>query len=302
MALKIHPTAVIHPSADLGADVEIGPYSFVGPRVQIGDRTRIGPQVVIDGVATVGMDNVIVGQASLGGPPQDLSYRGEETRIEVGDSNTVREFVTVNRGTVKGGGVTKIGNGCLLMACCHVAHDCHLEDNVILGNNVLLAGHVFVGRRANVSGAAAAHHFVTIGAHAYVGGLTRLVQDVPPFMIVEGHPSRIRGVNKIGLQRMGICEEEIEELSVAYRKLFRSKEPRKQVVERLREDGIEGGLVAELLDALAQTELGAKGRYRESLREDFQAAGENLIFAAPRRKADSSSGLPAVERKSTATP
>ncbi len=284
MALKIHPTAVVQKGAELGVDVEIGPYSSLGPEVRIGDRTRIGAQVVIDGVATIGEDNSIVGQASLGGPPQDLSYKGENTRLEVGDRNTIREFVTVNRGTVKGGGVTRIGSDCLLMACCHVAHDCHLEDQVILGNNVLLAGHVFVGRRANVSGAAAAHHFVTIGAHAYVGGLTRMVQDVPPFMIVEGHPSRIRGVNKIGLQRSGFGNEEIERLSVAYRKIFRSKEPRKQAVDRLREGHVESQLVRELLDSLSRTEFGAKGRYRESLREEFQREGEKLIFAAPRRE------------------
>lgn len=294
MALKIHPTAVIQSGAELGEDVEIGPYSTIGSKVRIGDRTRIGAQVVIEGVATIGEDNSIVGQASLGGPPQDLSYRGEETRLEVGDRNTIREFVTVNRGTVKGGGVTRIGSDCLLMACCHVAHDCHLEDEVILGNNVLLAGHVFVGRRANVSGAAAAHHFVTIGNNAYVGGLTRMVQDVPPFMIVEGHPSRIRGVNKIGLQRSGVTEEEIEALSIAYRQIFRAKEPRKQVVERMRRTASGSGLVAQLLDSLARTELGAKGRYRESLREEFLREGEKLIFAAPRRERPRSTTAPST--------
>jgi UDP-N-acetylglucosamine acyltransferase len=285
MAPKIHPTAVIHGGAELGVDVEIGPYTVVGRDVRIGDRTRVGALVVIDGVVAIGEDNVIVGQASLGAAPQDLSYRGEETRLEIGDRNTIREYVTINRGTVKGGGVTRVGSDCLLMACCHVAHDCHIEDEVILGNNVLLAGHVYVCRRANVSGAAAAHHFVTIGAHAYVGGLTRVIQDVPPFMILEGHPSRVRGVNKIGLARGGVDDAAIAELGTAYRELFRSKEPRRQVVERLRETTAKESLVTELLEALARTELGDKGRYRESLRAEFQAAGEKLIFAAPRREA-----------------
>ena len=284
MAPKIHPTAVIQPGAEIGTDVEIGPYSIVGPKVRIGDGTRVGAQVVLDGSLTIGEENVIVGQASLGGTPQDLSYEGEDTRLEIGDRNTIREFVTVNRGTVKGGGVTRIGSNCLLMACCHVAHDCDIEDDVILGNNVLLAGHVYVKRRANVSGAAAAHHFVTIGQNAYVGGLTRVVQDVPPFMILEGHPSRVRGVNKIGLTRSGYGEDEIAELGVAYRELFRSKEPRRQVVERLRETTSGSKLVAELLESLEKTELGDKGRYRESLRAEFRAAGEKLIFAAPRRE------------------
>ena len=152
MGTKIHSTAVLSPGAELGADVEIGPYTVVGPGVRIGDRTSIGPQVVIDGVTHIGEDNVIVGQASLGGPPQDLSYRGEATRLEIGNNNTIREYVTINRGTVKGGGVTSVGHNCLFMACCHVAHDCDIRDNVILGNNVLLAGHVLVERQANVSG------------------------------------------------------------------------------------------------------------------------------------------------------
>jgi len=278
MATKIHPTAVIHTGAELGADVELGPYTVVGASVRVGDRTRIGPQVVIDGVATLGEDNVIFGQASLGNAPQDLSYRGEPTCLEIGDRNTIREFVTINRGTVKGGGVTRIANDCLLMACSHVAHDCELEDGVILGNNVLLAGHVFVCRHANISGAAAAHHFVTIGAHAYVGGLTRLVQDVPPFMIAEGHPSRVRGVNVIGLQRAGFEEREVEALRAAYRRIYRSGEPRKQVLEALCEDAGTEDAVLHLLESLQRTELGAKGRYRESLREEFARAGEELIL------------------------
>ena len=285
MAPRIHPTAVVHSGAELGDDIEIGPYTVVGPHVRIGDRTRIGAQVVIDGVVSIGTDNVIVGQASLGGSPQDLSYRGEDTLLEIGDRNTIREFVTINRGTIKGGGVTRIDNDCLLMACSHVAHDCHIEDQVILGNNVLLAGHVLVRRRANVSGAAAAHHFVTIGQNAYVGGLTRVIQDVPPFMILEGHPSRIRGVNKIGLGRSGYAEDEIAELNLAYKELFRSKEPRMQVVERVRKTARKGSLVAELVESLTRTGRGDKGRYRESLRDEFRAAGEKLI--SPTARVDS---------------
>lgn len=277
MTRSIHPTTVIADGAEIGADVEIGPYTVIGPNVRIGDRTRIGAQVVIDGVTTIGEDNHILGQASLGGAPQDLSYKGEPTQLTIGDRNTIREFVTINRGTVKGGGVTRIGSDCLLMACCHVAHDCHVGDRVIMGNNVLLAGHVQVGDRANISGAAAAHHFVSIGRMAYVGGLTRMVQDVPPFMILEGHPSRVRGVNQIGLQRAGVPDPEIEELLGAFRALFRSGEPRRGVLQRLRESGA-NGCVAELVQHLENTEQGAKGRYRESLRDEFMRAGRKLIF------------------------
>jgi UDP-N-acetylglucosamine acyltransferase len=278
MASRIHPTTVVHPGAELGVGVEIGPYSVVGPQVQIGDGTRIGPQVVVDGITTIGRDNVIVGQASLGAAPQDLSYRGEATFLEIGDRNTIREFVTINRGTVKGGGVTRVGSDCLLMACCHVAHDCEIEDRVILGNNVLLAGHVLVCEQANVSGAAAAHHFATIGAGAYVGGLTRIVTDCPPHMIVEGHPSRVRGVNVIGLRRAGYGEEEIEELRKAFRLIYRSSEPRSRILDGLAHDPHVPHLVAHLVESLQRTELGAKGRYRESRREEFARAGAELIL------------------------
>jgi UDP-N-acetylglucosamine acyltransferase len=282
MSTKIHPTAVVAPGAELGADVEVGPYSVVGADVVIGDRTRIGPQVVLDGVTRIGEDNVIVGQASLGGPPQDLSYRGEPTRLEIGARNTIREFVTINRGTVKGGGVTRIGNDCLLMACCHVAHDCELHDRIIMGNNVLLAGHVLVNQQANISGGAAAHHFVTIGAYVYIGGMTRIIQDVPPFMILEGHPSRVRGVNVIGLQRGGFDEDAVELLRHAFRKIYRSGNPRKRTLEELRAEMGDSPLVQRLITSLENTETGAKGRHRESMREQFAREGARLILGEVR--------------------
>ncbi len=279
MATKIHPTAVIAPGAEIGSDVEIGPYCVVGPRVVIGDRTRIGPQVVIDGVTRIGKDNLIMGQANLGGPPQDLSYKNEPTELEIGERNTIREFVTINRGTVKGGGRTKIGNDCLLMACCHVAHDCDLADRIIMGNNVLLAGHVKVERSANVSGGAAAHHFVTIGAFAYVGGMTRMVQDVPPFIILEGHPSRVRGVNVIGLQRGGFAPEEVERLRGAFRRIWRSGSPRKRTLQELKREMQGSDALAHLVQSLENTESGNKGRYREVLRPEFLRLGTERILA-----------------------
>lgn len=277
MPTKIHPTAVISPGAELGTDVEIGPYTVVGPAVWVGDGTRIGAQVVLDGVLRIGEDNIIVGQASLGAAPQDLSYKGELTQLEIGDRNTIREFVTINRGTVKGGGVTRVGSDCLLMACCHVAHDCELRDRVIMGNNVLLAGHVLVGEHANISGGAAAHHFVTVGAFAYVGGMTRMVQDVPPYMILEGHSPRVRGVNLIGLQRGEYGEEDIEPLRVAFRKIFRSGLPKRQLLEELKRDPKVTDLVLNLVRSLENTQLGAKGRHRESLRDEFAHSGQELI-------------------------
>jgi UDP-N-acetylglucosamine acyltransferase len=278
VATQIHPTAVVAPGAELGDDVEIGPHSVVGPSVVVGNRTRIGPQVVLDGRTRIGEDNLIVGQASLGGPPQDLSYKGEPTELSIGDRNTIREFVTINRGTVKGGGLTRIGSDCLLMACCHVAHDCELANRIIMGNNVLLAGHVKVEEQANVSGGAAAHHFVTIGAYSYVGGMTRIIQDAPPYMILEGHPSRVRGVNVIGLQRGGFTEAEIEGLRQAFRLIWRSGDPRRSTLESLRERSNGSRLLDHLVASLANTEKGAKGRYRESLREEFRRAGIERVL------------------------
>ena len=278
MSTQIHPTAVVAPGAELGTDVEIGPHSVVGSAVVVGNRTRIGPQVVLDGRTRIGEDNLIVGQASLGGPPQDLSYRGEPTELTIGDRNTIREFVTINRGTVKGGGITRIGSDCLLMACCHVAHDCELSDRIIIGNNVLLAGHVKVEEQANVSGGAAAHHFVTIGAYSYVGGMTRIIQDAPPYMILEGHPSRVRGVNVIGLQRGGFSEAEIEALRQAFRLIWRSGDPRRSTLESLRSRPNGSRLLDHLVGSLANTEKGAKGRYRESLREEFRLAGVERVL------------------------
>lgn len=280
MTGKIHSTAVIASGAELGEDVEIGPYSVVGASVRIGDRTRIGPQVVIDGVTSIGCDNVIVGQANLGGPPQDLSYRGEPTRLEIGDRNTVREFVTINRGTVKGGGVTRVGSDCLLMACCHVAHDCELDDRVILANSALLAGHVHVGEGASVSGSCAAHHFISIGRFAYIGGMSRMSQDVPPFMLIEGHPARVRRVNDVGLERAGFSAEEIESLHRAFRRIWRSKttEPRHRILRELKGEPDATPAVRELVEALEKTELGLKGRYRESMRAEFARRGKALIL------------------------
>lgn len=276
MTTKIHPTAVVAKGAELGRDVVVGPHSVIGAQVKIGDGTVVGPQVVIDGVTTVGRENRFFGQANVGGDPQDLSYEDEPTELVMGDRNTVREFVTVNRGTIKGGGVTRVGNGCLFMACSHVAHDCEIGDGVLLGNNVLLAGHVAVESGAIVNGAAAAHQFVTIGRNAYVGGLTRVIQDVPPFMILEGHPARVRKVNVIGLERAGIPLDEVHALRRAFRRLFRGEETRAVALAELEaEPG--GALVRELVTALRRTELGLKGRYRETLRAEFRRRGEELL-------------------------
>ena len=282
MTTEIHQTAVVDPRAELGVDVLVGPYNYIGPNVRIGDGTRIGPQVVIDGVTTIGENNHIVGQASIGAEPQDISYKGEPTQVEIGDRNMIREFVTINRGTLKGGALTKVGNDCLLMACSHIAHDCLIEDKVILANNVMLAGHVHIGTGANISGAVGAHHFVTVGSYAYVGGMTRIEHDVPPFMIVEGRRSRVRNVNIIGLQRAGFSDSDIDHLRAAFKKLYRSGEPQVHTIEAIKADPTTPDIVNRLIQSLKLSEAGRKGRYRESLREEFAKLGAARLAAEAR--------------------
>lgn len=259
----VHQTAVIHPTAQLGVGVEIGPYAVVNEKTVIGDESVIGPGAVIGPNTHMGARNLIFAHAAVGSDPQDLTYEGEETFLVMGDGNRVREYVTVNRGTHKGDGYTRVGNQNLLMACCHVAHDCLVGDYVILANNVLLAGHVTVEDRAIVNGAAGVQQFSTIGRLSYVGGLTRIVHDVPPFMVVEGNPSKVRKVNTVGLQRNGLIATQISALREAHRKIFRSRRPRTEILEE-----IEAGLnitpeVAELCSFLRRVERGRSGRSRE---------------------------------------
>ena len=277
MSQQIHPTAQIADGAELGDDVVIGPSAIVGPDVRIGDRTRIGPLVVVDGHTTIGEDNVIVGQASLGAAPQDLSYRGEPTMLEIGDRNTIREFVSINRGTVKGGGVTRVGSDNLIMACCHVAHDCELEDNIVLSNSTGLAGHVKVGRNANLSGMCGIVHFVSIGEFAFLAGMTRLARDVPPYMIIEGHEGRVRGVNAVGLARGGVEEEDQMALRGAYKRIFRGDEPQSAVLEKMRGEDHDSELVQRLVAAMSQMEGALRGRVREGQRDDFMEVGRKLM-------------------------
>jgi UDP-N-acetylglucosamine acyltransferase len=278
LATQIHPTAQVSHGAELGEGVSIGPYAVVGPNVKVGARTQIGPLVVIDGHTTIGEDNRIVGQASIGGPPQDLSYRDEPTLTQIGDRNTIREFVSINRGTIKGGGLTSIGSDNLIMACCHVAHDCELEDKIVLSNGSGLAGHVKVCHNANISGMVGVVHFVTIGEFAFVGGLSRLSHDVPPYMMVDGDGGIVRNLNVIGLQRGGIGEDDVRALRDAFKRIYRSGAPRQTIVDEMLAEASPSACVRSLLDHLALTAKGQKGRYRESLREEFTRLGVRRII------------------------
>ncbi|MFQ5747914.1 MAG: acyl-ACP--UDP-N-acetylglucosamine O-acyltransferase [Planctomycetota bacterium] len=262
----IHPTAHVSRGAELDASVVVGPFCHIGNRVTIGAGTILGPHVTIQGLTTIGEGNRFMGQAAIGGLPQDLKYAGEESALVIGDGNVVREFVTINIGTAAGSWITSIGNKNLLMACCHVAHDCVLEDEIILGNNVLLAGHVRIESQAIISGGSVVNHFTTVGTLALVGGLTRAIKDVPPYMVLEGHPARIRGVNTVGLRRRGKSPDVVRQLRDAFRRLFAEEAPLVLAIQELEARGQLCAEVKRLTSFLRDMERGYQGRYRESLR------------------------------------
>jgi UDP-N-acetylglucosamine acyltransferase len=231
---NVHPTAIVAPGADLDEGVTIGPYTVIGPHVRIGAGTTVGPHAVIDGDTTLGKNNRIFQFAAVGGPPQDLKYRGERTRLTIGDGCTIREFATVHLGTEDGGGITRVGNGCLLMAYTHVAHDVQIGNHVIMSNSAQCAGHVIVEDYAILAGASGVHQFVRIGKHAFIGGMTGVGMDVPPFCIAAGARAELSGLNSVGLQRHGFTEEQLGHLKDAYKLLFRSKLTLKEAMERVR--------------------------------------------------------------------
>ncbi|MEK6559981.1 MAG: acyl-ACP--UDP-N-acetylglucosamine O-acyltransferase [Planctomycetota bacterium] len=265
--MKIHKTAIVHPDAILSEDVEIGPYSVIDANVTIGKRTVIKNNVTITGNTTIGKNNIIFPNSVLGAEPQDLKYNGECTSLILGDNNVVRECVTINIGTAGGGGKTVIGDNNFFMACAHIAHDCIIEDNVLLANGVLLGGHVMMERGAKLMGLVGIQPFVTIGRYAYVGGHTRIVQDVPPYMVIEGHPAKIRQVNVVGLEREGFSKEQIEEIKNAFRLIFRSDElHRNETLEELERQKNISPEVKYLITFLRNADKGTSGRYRESFR------------------------------------
>lgn len=233
--VEIHPTALVDDRAELGEGVSVGPYSIVGPDVRVGPGTQIGPHVLVEGITTVGAECVIANGAVLGTPPQDLKYRGEPTRLVVGDRTHVREYATLNRGTVASG-VTTVGSDCLLMSYVHVAHDCFIGDHVIISNAVNMGGHVVIEDWASVGGMTPIHQFVRIGQHAFVGGQSRVVKDIPPYVKAAGIPLQLYGLNSVGLQRRGFPEEVRRELKRAYRIFFASAQNTTQALARAREE------------------------------------------------------------------
>jgi UDP-N-acetylglucosamine acyltransferase len=263
---EIHSTAIVSSRAELGNDVKIGPYCCIEEDVVIGDGTRIMDHCVVHSGTTLGQNNLIYPHVVLGGAPQDYGYQGEPTKLVIGNENKIREFVTVNRGTVKENGVTVVGNANFFMACSHVAHDCVIADKVTMANCVLLAGHVRVEEGAVLNGAVAAHHFTTIGAYAYIGGMAKVRIDVPPYMVADGDPARPKKCNEVGLKRHGFSDESVKALAKAFRRVFRTDKPLVEAVDELKR--FKTREVDHLREFLEHMIKGKHGRFLESLREN----------------------------------
>lgn len=255
--VQIHPTAVVHPQAELAQDVVIGPFSVVGEHVKIGNGTRLIAHVYVEGRTEIGERCQLYPYASIGTPPQHLQYRDEPTRVVIGHDNILREYVTVNRGTVFGGGITTIGHHNFLMAYVHIAHDCHLGSHLIMANAASLAGHITIGDYAIIGGLVGIHQFVRVGAYAMIGGCSALGRDVPPFMrAAGGYRARLFGLNSIGLKRHGFSNERITVLKHAYELLFRSGYRMAEAIKRARDEFRDSPDVQELLSFMESSKRG----------------------------------------------
>lgn len=232
---RIHPTALIDPAAQLDDDVSVGPYAIIGPGVRIGAGTEIGAHCVLGGRTTIGRDNRFFPSSSIGAAPQDKKYAGEDTELRIGDRNTVREFCTLNLGTVQDGGVTSIGDDNWIMAYVHIAHDCHLANRITIANGTQLAGHVHIGDHVTLGGMTGVHQFVKIGAHAMTAVHTTLLQDLPPYVTTAGSPARPVGINAEGLKRRGYTPAQVAGLRAAYKSLYRQGLSLEEAKEAMRE-------------------------------------------------------------------
>jgi UDP-N-acetylglucosamine acyltransferase len=252
----IDENAKIHPNASIAKNVTIGPWSVIGADVEIAEGTEIGPHVVIQGPTKIGRHNKIYQFSSIGENPQCLSYRGEKTTLEIGDHNTIREFCTLNRGTVKGIGRTHIGSHNFLMAYVHIAHDCHVGNHIIFANNASLSGHVVVEDQASFGGFSAVHQFCRIGAYSFVSGETSVVKDVPPFILVSGHPGKVYGLNTVGLKRKGFNGTQLTLLRQAYLIIYREGLTTEQASKRLKDELTQTPEVQALTEALSRSTRG----------------------------------------------
>jgi len=253
----IHPTAIVDPKSKIHSSCEVGPYCVIGAGVEIGEGCRFDSHVVIEGATRIGAGNIFFPFTSIGLAPQDISYAGEATRLEIGDHNVIREFVTINRATVKGGGCTRVGSHNLIMAYVHIAHDCQIGDHVIMANAATLGGHVTVEDWATVGALCPVHHFVRIGAHAFIGGGTTVTRDVLPFSKTSAERgTRAYGLNAVGLERRGFSKERIRKIHHAYKVLLASKLNTSQALEKLKAEADRGEDVEMLVGFIEASERG----------------------------------------------
>jgi UDP-N-acetylglucosamine acyltransferase len=255
--MNVHPTAIIHPHAQVARCATIGPYSQIGENVELGEGTEVMSHAVIDGHTRIGRNNRIFPFTSIGLAPQDLKYGGEPTRVEIGDDNSIREFVTIHRGTVEGEGITRIGNHNLVMAYVHIAHDCVLGNNVIMANGASLAGHVEIQDHATVGAFTMIHQFCRIGAYSFLGSATLVNQDILPYSKTSApRPVEVYGANRVGLERRGLAKDDIKELESAFRLLTRSKLNTTQALEAIAAKGFQSSHVKALVEFIKSSERG----------------------------------------------
>lgn len=252
----IHPTALIDPKAELADDVEVGAFSIIDAKVKIAAGTRIGPHAVITGRTTIGRNNHIFQFTSIGEQPQDKKYAGEDTELIIGDNNTIRELCTFSRGSMQGGGVTRIGSNNWIMACVHIAHDCILGDNIIMANNASLAGHVTIGDHAILSGYSLIHQFCSVGEHSFTSFASHVNQSIPPYVTVSGEKARVKGINSEGLRRRGFTAEQINQVRRAYKAIYREGRPLEEAKAVLAEMAIESPEIQPLAEFLETAERG----------------------------------------------
>lgn len=263
MSVNIAPTAVVDPRAKIDSDVHIGHFCVVGPDTTIARGTRLESNVTLMGIVDIGEDNHIFPNVVIGAHPQDISYRNSPTRVEIGNGNTLREGVTINRGTEKEDGITRVGNNCYVMANSHIAHDCKVGDRVIMANNVMIGGHVHIHNDVTISGGVGIHHFASIGAFSFVAAMSRVLLDVPPYMMVDGIPARPRCANVVALKRNSFPSDDIRMVSEAYKLLYRSKVGYEAARELLLARGPMSPCMKVLFDFLEHQRGGNHGRGRD---------------------------------------
>ena len=256
MSTEIHPTAIIEAGAELGANVEVGAYSVIGSHVTLGDGCKVDSHVAINGHTTIGENNNFFPFSAIGAAPQSMAYKGDPTEVQIGNNNTFREYVTVNRGTIDDEGITSIANDNFIMAYCHIAHDCRLGSNIVFANSASLAGHCYVGDHVVLAGYSLVHQFCRVGDHCFTGVNSVCIQDVPPFTLVAGNRAITHGINVRGLRRRGFTSEDITELKRAYKTIYRSGLTMSKAIEAIEAKGSQSKHVKVLINFIKESKRG----------------------------------------------